>query len=335
MVTLVDTDLLAPSERRPSTIGTLLEEAIGSRVRFPGRRPPPRSHVQAWDLGGLTVTRAEHTGGLELARSARQARADTEPLLSFAVHEVGPVLQDHLEGRRVVPVGGLTLTDVSSPWTYRWAGHGVCRSLQVPVARLGLSVDVVRQALPRARHSPLYGLVSAHLEQVTRDAERLVTEPMVHSLASATVDLTRALLASAVGAGPAADSTAETMLSQVRSYVRQHLTEPDLDAERVAAALAVSVRQLYRLCAAAGFSLEQWVIDQRLDGARAELADPGSRGRSIAVVARRWGFTDASYFSRRFRQTFGVSPRDWRQAAGEGVDVAAAGHGAAAPGRPR
>ncbi|QXG75937.1 helix-turn-helix domain-containing protein [Modestobacter sp. L9-4] len=313
MVTLVDTDLLAPSERRPSTIGALLEEAIGSRVRFPGRRPPSRSHVEAWDLGGLTVTRAEHTGGLELTRSARQAREDTEPLLSFAVHEVGRVLQDHLEGRRVVPVGGLTLTDVSSPWTYRWADHGVCRSLQVPVARLGLSVDVVRQALPQVRRSPLYGLVSAHLEQVTRDAERLATEPMVHSLASATVDLTRALLASAVGAGPTtADANAETVLSQVRSYVRQHLTEPDLDAEGVAAALAVSVRQLYRLCATAGFSLEQWVIDQRLEGARAELADPGSRGRSIAAVARRWGFTDASYFSRRFRQAYGTTPREWR-----------------------
>ena len=254
---------------------------------------------------------------------------------------MGTALQDHLEGRLVVPVGGLTLTEVSSPYGYRWSDHGVCRSLQVPVARLGLSVDVVRRALPRARHSPLYGLVSAHLEQVTRDAERLATEPMVHSLASATVDLTRALLASAVGAGPTADSTAETMLSQVRSYVRQHLTDPDLDAERVAAALSISVRQLYRLCAAARFSLEQWVIDQRLEGARAELADPGSRSRSIAVVARRWGFTDASYFSRRFRQSFGVSPRDWRQEAlpgharREGVDGAAAGHGTAAAGRAR
>jgi hypothetical protein len=45
MVTLVDTDLLAPSERRPSTIGALLEAAIGSRVRFPGRRPPTHART--------------------------------------------------------------------------------------------------------------------------------------------------------------------------------------------------------------------------------------------------------------------------------------------------
>ncbi|GAB4081447.1 helix-turn-helix domain-containing protein [Modestobacter muralis] len=315
MVTLVDTDLLPPSERRPAQVGARLEAAIGSRVRFPGRRPPTHARMDVWDLGGLTVTRADLTGELELTQSARQARQDVEPLVSFAVQEVGEALQDHLGGRRVVPVGGLTFTDVTSPYEYRWSGRGVCRSLQIPVARLGVPVDVVRRALPLARQSPLHGLVSAHLQQVTLHAEELLDEPMVQALASATVDLTRALIASAVDTGRAAqDAAAETMLSQVRAHVRQHLTDPDLDAARVAAALAVSVRQLYRVCSAAGFSLEQWVIEQRLEGARAELADPGSRGRPIAVVARRWGFTDASYFSRRFRAAYGVTPRESRQA---------------------
>ena len=315
MVTLVDTDLLPPSERRPAQVGARLEAAIGSRVRFPGRRPPTHARMDLWDLGGLTVTRADLTGELALTQSVRQARQDAEPLLSFAVQEVGTALQDHLDSRWIVPVGGLSLTDVTSPYEYRWSGHGVCRSLQLPVSRLGLPVDVVRQALPLARHSPLYGLVSAHLQHVTLDAERLVAEPMVHSLASATVDLTRALLVSAAGTGRTTeDALAETMLSQVRSHVRQHLTEPGLDARSVAAALSISVRQLYRVCSAAGFSLEQWVIEQRLEGARAELADPAGAGRPVAVVARRWGFTDASYFSRRFRQAYGTTPREWRQA---------------------
>jgi AraC-like DNA-binding protein len=99
----------------------------------------------------------------------------------------------------------------------------------------------------------------------------------------------------------------------VRAYVRRHLTEPGLDAERIARAHAVSVRHLYRVCAAAGMSLEQEVIAQRLEGARAELAGPGDR--SVAVVARRWGFPDPSYFARRFRAAYGVSPREWRELA--------------------
>jgi AraC-like DNA-binding protein len=319
MVTLLDTDRLPPSERRPAQVAARLEASMASRVRFAGRRPPGHARLDAWDPGGVSVVRADLAGELVLSRSARQTREDAEPMVSFAVQELGVALQDHLGSRRVVPCGGLTLTEVASAYEYRWSGRGVCRSLQLPVSRLGLPVDVVRRAVPLARSSPLYGLVRAHVEQVTGAAGQLADEPLVRSLASATIDLTRALLASATGPGRATDdAVAETMLSQVRGYVRQHLTEPGLDAGQVAAGLAISVRQLYRLCSSARFSLEQWIIQQRLEGARAEQADPGSRGRPIAVVARRWGFTDASYFSRRFLQAFGVTPRDWRQAGPSG-----------------
>jgi AraC-like DNA-binding protein len=313
MVTLLDTDRLPASERRPARVAARLEAAMVSRVRFADSRQPSRARLDAWDLGGVPVLRADLSGELALTRSPRQARADTAPTVSFAVQELGVALQDQFGSRRVVPRGGLALTEVASPYEYRWSGRGVCRALQVPVSRLGLPVDVVRRAVPLAHRSPLYGLVRAHLEQLTRRAGQLATEPLVHSLTSATIDLARALLASAVGSSQAVDDVvAETMLTQVRSYVRQHLTEPGLDAGQVAAAHAISVRQLYRLCSAAQFSLEQWIIHQRLEGARGELSDPGSRDRSIAMVARRWGFTDPSYFSRRFRRAFGLTPRDWR-----------------------
>jgi AraC-like DNA-binding protein len=225
--------------------------------------------------------------------------------------------------------GDLSFTEVSAPYEYRWSGRGVCRALRIPAGRLGLAADTVRRAVPVAHRSPLYDLVRTHVVQLTRDAEHLAREPLVHSLASATVDLTRALLASA--AGTDADVLGETLLTRVRAYVRQHLTEPDLDAERIARAHSISVRQLYRLCSAAGLSLEQEVISRRLEGARRELARADGGRRSIAVVARRWGFSDPSHFARRFRAGYGVSPREWRDLAREEAAGAAPGQRAAAP----
>jgi len=340
MVTLVDTAELPVADRRATQVAARLEAAMVSRVRFADPTIAVRARLDAWDLGGVTVLRAELSGDLSMARSARQAREDQAPAVSFAFQESGTAQQGQFDAQRVVPRGEVALTEIGSPYEYRWSGGGACRALQIPVSRLGLPVDAVRRAVPLAHRSPLYGLVRGHLEQVTRDAAQLAREPLVRSLASATVELTRALLASAMEAGRARDDAlAETLLSQVRSYVRQHLTEPGLDAGTIARAHAVSVRQLYRLCSAAELSLEQWIIAQRLDGARDELSLPGSRDRPIAVVARRWGFTDASYFSRRFRAAFGMTPREWRRlqpAAAvlplprEGTHGAAAGHGLAA-----
>ena len=108
---------------------------------------------------------------------------------------------------------------------------------------------------------------------------------------------------------------AETLMTRVTTFVGLHLRDPDLTPERIAAAHNVSVRQLYKACAAAGMSLERWIIDQRLEAARADLLTPSGRRRSIAATARACGFRDPSHFSRRFRDAYGMSPRDWQHLA--------------------
>ncbi len=333
MVTLLDTDLLDPAGRRPAEVAERLEAAMVSRVRFADPRRPARARLDAWDLGGVSVLRVALSGELTLSRSPRQLGADPAPTVSFAVQEQGVALHEHLGAQRVVPRGGLAVTEVASPYRYHCSGPVACRAVQVPVDRLGLPVDVVRRALPRLHRSPLHGLVRVHLQQLSLDAEQLSGEPTAPSIAAATVDLVRALLTSAGAPGRSVDEVVEeTLPTRVCGYVRRHLTDPHLDVEQIAAAHAVSVRQLYRICAAAGFSLEQWTIHQRLEGARRDLSDVAHRNRSIAVVARRWGFTDPSHFSRRFRQAFGSSPRDWRQAATRAGAAPAWWSGERAPG---
>ena len=82
----------------------------------------------------------------------------------------------------------------------------------------------------------------------------------------------------------------------------------------------MSRRQLFRVCTSAGPSLEQLVIERRLEAAKAELAQVSGRSRTIASVALWWGFKDPTHFSRRFKTAFGMLPRDWRALAASSVE---------------
>jgi transcriptional regulator GlxA family with amidase domain len=84
---------------------------------------------------------------------------------------------------------------------------------------------------------------------------------------------------------------------------------------RIARAHAVSVRRLYSVWAADQRSLAEHIMAVRLEAARSRLAAPSLRPPTIAAVGRDCGFLDMAHFARRFRQAYGMTPRDWRRAA--------------------
>jgi AraC-like DNA-binding protein len=181
-----------------------------------------------------------------------------------------------------------------------------------------MDLDAVQRAAGRVQTSPLYGIVSRHLVELTRMAAVLSSSPAAGTLGTSSTLLVSALLAGADAEVPSSREVLEhTLLVQARAYVRHHLREPSLDAESVAIALSVSRRQLFRVCAQAGVSLEQHIISSRLEASKDELASPAGRGRSIAAVAHSWGFKDPTHFSRRFHAAYGLLPGEWRRLASE------------------
>ncbi len=75
-------------------------------------------------------------------------------------------------GQRVVRSGDLMVVDITRPFDFSWSGPGSSTSVQVPTAELGLSMETVQRAADNLQRSPLYGLVSRHLVDMTRDADR-------------------------------------------------------------------------------------------------------------------------------------------------------------------
>jgi AraC-like DNA-binding protein len=315
MAVLLDTADVPRRDRADCVVSAIVDATASSHVVLEDPDGDVHARMDLWRLGNAIVFRNE-SSGIQMSRTPSQVRQCASPVVALAVQELGVGRHEQFGRRRVVTSGELLMTDRTAPYDFSWKGDGASRALEIPLDQLGLPVDVIRRAGVALPTSPLYRLVADHIAQLTREADRLSLDPAAATLGAASIELARALLASAAhDEQQSRAALTETLLTQIRAHVRQHLRDPELRAASIAAAHNISVRQLYKLCAHADFSLEQWIISQRLEGARAELARPGGSRRSVAMIARRWGFSDPTHFTRRFRAAYGLAPRDWRRIA--------------------
>ncbi|MPY58582.1 helix-turn-helix domain-containing protein [Streptomyces spongiae] len=272
--------------------------------------------LEVWNFGPLTMFDTRGTSA-RFVRSYRKTSRELVDNVSIMTQAEGfgtgafacDGYQRHLGAEGV----GLT-PHMVAPHEYGWAGTGRSVAFTVDIAHLALPVDTVRAAIPLLRHSPVESLLLQHIRGLRRHADQLSGNAEAEALAAATIQLTRALIVSVAGPDHTRREVAEeTLVTRVLAYLRAHLTEPDLTPQRIARAHGISVRTLYRLCEQGGLSLEKWIILRRLEGARNDLAATEQAHRTIEAIARSWGFTHPSHFSRRFRQTYGTSPGQWRR----------------------
>jgi AraC-like DNA-binding protein len=118
-------------------------------------------------------------------------------------------------------------------------------------------------------------------------------------------------LVAVLTAGPAAARSAAHRAA-ASLYIAEHLTDPNLGAGQVAAAIGLSERQLSRIFAADGSSVPRHILTRRLTLAYQLLASESRSGPTIANIATRAGFTSAAYFSHAFRAHFGYRATEVR-----------------------
>jgi AraC-like DNA-binding protein len=115
--------------------------------------------------------------------------------------------------------------------------------------------------------------------------------------------------------GSATTSTHENApdgYSQACLFMRRHLADPALKPDIIAAELKMSRRNLARLFASKGTTIERAIWNERLAAARRDMLDPRLFDQSITAIAFSWAFADAAHFSRSFSRTYGLPPSVYR-----------------------
>ncbi|EGD41727.1 transcriptional regulator, AraC family [Nocardioidaceae bacterium Broad-1] len=305
----LDTSTLPRHERADAVITHLREIALASKVILQDADRVFMS-TRVYDLGEVQVVNLRRSGlSLEVTRE----RDDCPPMIAMMLGSNAPATHEQFDHAVEQRQGVVDMVELNQPHRSINYTSGINWCLKFPVEGLGLSSAAIRRARPALVSSPLQAVYASHLKTLTQAAPTLAGHPATEQLGDATMALSRAVISAAADEeAKARDALHEALVPRIQVFVREHLRDPDLSPETIAAAHHISVRLLYRVLADAGLRLEQWVIDQRLDGARRELVSATGRHKPIAVIAHRWAFATPSHFTRRFRAKYGMTPREWR-----------------------
>jgi len=158
---------------------------------------------------------------------------------------------------------------------------------------------------------PLVRLFRTFLEQVWRQAPDMN--------AADTEAARTALVALAAGAiRTRATSVTErsalpALRAQLDKWITANLRKGPIQVEDLTAAHNVSARTIHRAFAITGDTMTSVVRARRLAAVREDVINTNL---TIAAIAYRWGYYDASHLGREFRRYFDASPGEYREAYG-------------------
>lgn len=314
MSPVLDTAFIPPRDREEAIRNAVWESMVAVDI---DHGPPAEDiavRIGLGAVGPLRVCSARATA-VTLRRTERLAREDEEPAVTLGVQMTGSSMVVQNGRECLLRPGDCAVFESVAPYTLLFDEGVDHRFIRFPRAALALPDRSLRDvtAVPLGSGNPIARLAFTYFSQLA------VTDELhqgVHADAAVqpSVELLRAVLTSQHGDSGSAKAPLEATLSlRVTRYIREHLADRDLSAARIAAAHDISVRHLYAVLSRSGISLGDWIRTRRLAECRRELAGQNGRLRTIAAIGRSWGFADATHFSKVFKQTYGISPRAWRE----------------------
>jgi AraC-like DNA-binding protein len=268
-------------------------------------RALPDLHLRYGALSAIRITRR------------REFLADGNSDFALVINRAGRIAAA-ARGREVVlDRGDAVLVNSAEVTRFDRSTRGGSLSMRIPHSVLSSLVadidDVVMRHIPRTTDALrlLTGYTAPLLDEEELAAPELRRLAVTHvqDLVALTLGATREAAENARNRGVRA-----AHLSKAKAYIVGNSSDPTLSIGTVAGLLGVTPRYLQKLFEDDGGTFSAFLLGQRLACARRVLTSPQFDSHQISAIAYDVGFGDLSYFNRCFRQRYGATPRDIREA---------------------
>jgi AraC family transcriptional activator of tynA and feaB len=264
-----------------------------------------------WQLGGLALVQTVHDRG-DGRRGPAEIAANDPDLLGLLYLRRGTIGLD-FEGQPVVlRAGELVMWDTARSGGFTTFDRVDNHTLVVPRERLAAEAPGYEAMFGRPFRSghPAARLMGSFLGSLMPILSSLDVAARA-AVADAALDITRAVLATREDPQPRPQTAARLMA--VRLYIDANLRDPSLSPTTIAKANAISLRTLHRLFESTDDSVSAVIRERRLSRCHADLLH--RMDEPVTAIAYRWGFRNLSFFSRLFRERYGVSAHELQMAA--------------------
>lgn len=295
-------------QRRVSEVFVDCEIASSSRFR---------GAVSSLSIGPLRASRVVTTSH-RAVRTRKQVSADRRAVVLVNLVASGNmwVQQDGREAE--LRRGEFAIHDSTRPYALMFDAPCTQLIFQIPreliAARLGESGRYT--AIPVPGSDGVGRVASRFLADTVGACGNVHCEEMAR-LALMALDLLAMALMSRVSRDGATDvaSMRSALLYRAKACIAAHLQEP-LSLPRIAGELGISTRHLCRAFADEDTTPGRYILEQRLEASRRALRY-GPANQRISEIAYAHGFASGAHFCHRFRERFGVSPTEYRNAGAE------------------
>jgi AraC-like DNA-binding protein len=309
----IDSDAFAPSERFALWRETGRLPMTAEPVDAEARR---HFHIYVRRLSGMSGRFADLTATpMKLSREDSHHRRDGLDMVSLTLM-VGPHVQHQFGAGgelKVVQTGQILIKDFTRPATAWWKTSSRSLNLHLPRLTVQAAIGDKIRNLHGTVLSPegLAPMLQAQLLNLANMVPRLKNALRAAAL-DATVELAASVLRCELGARIEDEANSAGLYAAAKMLIDRHLASPHLNPELIARQLRCSRAHLYRVFAAKGESVANYVRELRLQRAHDLLTRGEASKEQISEIAYRCGFEDPVHFTRLFRQHFGLTPSELR-----------------------